>query len=150
MGFTVKLGRNASPVEKIGKDITWVLDVTGVVLKEQTSILKPVLTFLVSGIGITECNYMYIEALQRYYFIDDISSVNNNKWEVSGHVDVLETFKNGILANDAVIRRQTNLYNTYLNDPEWKTYAYEQVAAFKFPITPFTKSLSYILTVAGA
>lgn len=149
MGFTVKLGRNASPVEKIGKDITWSLDVTGVVLKEQTSILKPVLTFLLSGDTITECNYMYIEALQRYYFIDDISSVNNNKWEVSGHVDVLETYKTGILANSAVIRRQSKIFNTYLNDPEWKVYANEDVVAFKMT-SPFSKTLKYVLAVAGS
>lgn len=151
MALNVKLGRNASPVEKIGKDITWVLDVTGVVLKEQTSILKPVLTLRISGTGITECNYMYIQELQRYYFIDDISSVNNDKWEISGHVDVLETFKNGILSNRAVIRRQQNKYNLYLNDPDFITYNNELIQTKKFTGgTGFNKALNYVLVVNGS
>jgi len=92
---------------------------------------------------------MYIAEFERYYFIDDIVSVNNNKWEVSGHVDVLETYKTGILANSAVIRRQTNIFNTYLNDPEWKVYANEDVVAFKMT-SPFSKQLKYVLAVAGS
>lgn len=149
MGFTVKLCHNNSPVEKIGKNIDSGLDITGCVLKDQTSILKPTIRILTNS-DIYTYNYMYIAEFERYYFIDDIVSVNNNKWEVSGHVDVLETYKNSILANTAVVKRQAALYNTYLNDPEWKTYAYETIAAYKFRTTPFTKALKYILTVAGA
>lgn len=149
MGFTVKLCHNTSPVEKIGKNIDSGLDITGCVLKDQTSILNPTIRILTNS-NIHTYNYMYIAEFERYYFIDDIVSVNNNKWEVSGHVDVLETYKNSILANTAVVKRQAALYNTYLNDPEWKTYAYETIAAYKFRTTPFTKALKYILTVAGA
>lgn len=93
---------------------------------------------------------MYIPEFDRYYFINDIASLHNNIWRISGHVDVLETYKTAILSNSAVIKRQESMYNTYLNDPEWKTYAYEQIAAFKFPNSPFSKDLKYILTVAGA
>lgn len=148
MGFTVKLCHNSSPVEKIGKNIDSGLDITGCVLKDETSILKPTIRILTNS-DIHTYNYMYIAEFERYYFIDDIVSVNNNKWEVSGHVDVLETYKNGILGNTAVIRRQTNIFNTYLNDPEWKVYANEDVVAFKMT-SPFSKQLKYVLAVAGS
>lgn len=148
MSLSVTLYNSASPVEKIGKTLT-----AGgsyfCTLKDTTSVLNPVLIIRTSD-AVYNYNYLYIAEFQRYYFINDIKSVNNNVWEISAHVDVLETYKTAILANDAVIKRQSLKYNTYLNDPEWKTYAYEQVAAFKFPITPFTKDLKYILTVAGA
>ena len=149
MSFSVDLYVNNSPVEKIGKDLTGSHTISGVALKRDTSILKPVL-LVNSAQDIFTFNYMYISEFSRYYFIDDIRSVHDNLWEISAHVDVLETYKSKILANTAVIRRQSLKYNTYLNDPEWKTYAYEQVAAFKFPVTPFNKDLKYILTVAGA
>lgn len=149
MSFSVDLYQNESPVEKIGKTLSNSHTISDVVLKRDTSILRPVL-LINSAQDIYTYNYMYISEFGRYYFIDDIRSVNNNIWEISAHVDVLETYKSQILANTAVIRRQSLKYNTYLNDPEWKTYAYEQVAAFKFPVTPFNKDLKYILTVAGA
>lgn len=149
MSFTVKLCHNSSPVEKIGKSLDSGLDITGCVLKESTSILKPVVRIRTSS-DITGYNYMQISQFSRYYFIDDIISVHNDVWEISGHVDVLETYKDAILSNKVVIKRQTNKYNTYLNDPEWKTYAYENIMAQKFSTTPFSKSLKYLLTVAGA
>ena len=148
MALSVTLYNSASPVEKIGKTLT-AGGTYSCTLKDTTSILNPVLIIRTSD-AVYNYNYLYISEFQRYYFINDIKSVNNNVWEISAHVDVLETYKTAILANDAVIKRQSLKYNTYLNDPEWKTYAYEQVAAFKFPITPFNKGLEYILTVAGA
>lgn len=148
MSLTVTLYNSSSPVEKIGKTLTSG-GTYSCSLKDTTSILNPVLIIRTSD-PVYNYNYLYIQEFGRYYFINDIKSVNNNVWEISAHVDVLETYKTAILANSAVIRRQTNKYNTYLNDPEWKTYAYEQIAAFKFPNTPFSKDLKYILTVAGA
>ena len=65
-------------------------------------------------------------------------------------MDVLSTYENAILNNEAVVRRQSDLYNTYLNDPEWKVYAYEERIAYKFKTTPFKKAMEYVLTVAGA
>lgn len=149
MSFTVKLCHNSSPVEKIGKSIDSGLDITGCALKEETSILRPVIRILTTS-DITGYNYMYIAQFNRYYFIDDIVSVHNNRWEVSAHVDVLETYKSQILSNSGVIRRQEKLFNLYLDDPEFKTYNYEQLQTIKFPANTFSKTLTYVLTVNGS
>ena len=149
MSFTVTLCNNSSPVEKIGKTLSAGTDFT-CALKDNTSILRPTLVLRSDNASLAGFNYMKIPQFSRFYFIDDIVSLHNYQWEISGHVDVLETYKTAILNNDAVIKRQAAMYNTYLNDPEWKTYAYEQIAAFKFPNTPFSKALKYILAVAGA
>lgn len=149
MSFTVDLYKNASPVEKIGKDLTDQQSITDVLLKRDTSILRPVL-LVNDARGVTDFNYMYISEFDRYYFIDDIRSTHNNIWEISAHVDVLETYKDQILSNQAVIRRQTNKFNTYLNDPEWKVYADENVVAYKFTASGFAKGLQFVLAVAGS
>lgn len=149
MSFTVKLCHNSSPVEKIGKNIDSGLDITGCVLKEETSILRPTIRIR-TGSPIHTYNYMYIPEFERYYFIDDIVSIHNDLWDVSGHVDVLETFQNGIKAQDAIIKRQEGSYNLYLDDPEFKTYNYEQIQTLKFPANTFNKTLSYVLTVNGS
>lgn len=148
MSLSVTLYNSTSPVEKIGKTLT-AGGTYSCNLKDTTSILNPVIIVRTSD-PVYNYNYVYIQEFGRYYFINDIKSVNNNVWEISAHVDVLETYKDAILSNTAVIRRQSTLYNTYLNDPEWKTYAYETIAAYKFKTTPFSKALKYILTVAGA
>ena len=149
MSFTVDLYKNASPVEKIGKDLTDQQSITDVLLKRDTSILRPVL-LVNDARGVTDFNYMYISEFDRYYFIDDIRSTHNNIWEISAHVDVSETYKDQILSNQAVIRRQTNKFNTYLNDPEWKVYADENVVAYKFTQTGLNKDMKFVLAVAGA
>lgn len=148
MSLSVTLYNSTSPVEKIGKTLT-AGETYSCNLKDTTSVLNPVIIVRTSD-PVYNYNYVYIQEFGRYYFINDIKSVNNNVWEISAHVDVLETYKGAILSNTAVIKRQATLYNTYLNDPEWKTYAYETIAAYKFKTTPFSKALKYILTVAGA
>lgn len=149
MSFTVNLCHNSSPVEKIGKDLDTGLDITGCVLKEATSILKPVVRIRTTS-DITTYNYMYISEFQRYYFIDDIVSIHNDVWEISGHVDVLETFKNGILAQTAVVKRQQNKYNLYLNDPDFRTYNNDTIQTKKFSASEFNKTLNYVLVVNGS
>ena len=145
--LSVDLMKNSSPVEKIGKTLS-----SGgsyqCALKDNTSIIKPVIIIKTSD-PVYTYNYMYISDFDRYYFIDDIISLNNNMWEVHAHVDVLETYKTQILSNSAVIKRQQNKFNTYLNDPEWKVYANENVVAYKFT-SPFNKTLTFLLETAGS
>lgn len=118
MAFNITLYNNASPVEKIGKDLTGEHTISDVLLKRDTSILSPVL--LVSSIqNVSTFNYMYIEEFGRYYYIDDVRSVNNNIWEISAHVDVLETYKEKILSNSAIIENtEAKGINMYLYDPD--------------------------------
>ena len=151
MSMSVKLCHNSSPVEKIGKNID-----SGTsfdcVLKADTSVLKPTIILSSNADAIKTYNYMYIDDFKRYYFIDDIVSKNNNLWEISGHVDVLETYKAGIKSNKAVIRRQQNIYNLYLNDPDFITYNNEKIQTLKFKngTTPFSKTLTYVLVINGS
>ncbi len=153
MAFSVDFMQNKSPVEKIGKNLQAGITITGVSLKKDCSILKPVLHVGTSQAehDIFLYNYMKIPQFNnRYYFIDDIVSVGQNRWEVSGHIDVLETYKSAILAQDAVIKRQEKLYNLYLNDPDFMTYNDEQLQTLYFSSTGFLKTLSYVLVVNGS
>ena len=150
MSLTATLKVNSSPVEKIGKTLSTGLDFS-VTLKEGTSILRPVL--LLSSptqSPLTGYNYMYISAFSRYYFIDDIKSIRNDLWEISAHVDVLETYATAIKNNSAVIKRQEKLFNLYLDDGEFKTYNYEKIQTLQFPENTFSKNLAYGLVVNGS
>lgn len=150
MGFSVDLYNNESPVEKIGKNLTNSHTISDVLLKRDTSILRPVL--VVNSVqDIYTYNYMYISEFSRYYFIDDIRSVHDNIWEISAHVDVLETYKADILSNTAVLRRQEKKFNLYLDDPEFKTYNNERVQTKRFNgASGWTKNLHYVLVTNGS
>lgn len=148
MSITVNLCSSGSPVEALTKSLTYGNDYN-CVLKEGSSILKPVLIINTSD-NITGYNYMDIRDFSRYYFIDDIRSVHNNIWEVSAHVDVLTTYASAIKANSAVIRRQQNQYNLYLDDPNFHSYNYSRIQTLKFPNNTFSKALSYVLVVNGS
>lgn len=148
MALTVTLYNNGSPVEKIGKTLTNGTDFS-CVLKDATSILRPTIE-VSSSSNLSGFNYMYISDFGRYYFIDDIVSTHNNRWEISAHVDVLETYKTEILANSAVVRRQQSQYNLYLDDPDFHAYNYERIQTLKFPANTFNKALNYILVVNGS
>lgn len=150
MSFSVDLYQNESPIEKIGKTLSNSHTISDVVLKRDTSILRPVL--LINSVqDIYTYNYMYISEFGRYYFIDDIRSVNNNMWEISAHVDVLETYKTDILSNTAVLKRQEKKFNLYLDDPEFKVLNNYRIQTKRFAGTSgWTKQLHYVLVTNGA
>lgn len=143
--ITVKLHQTSSTRNKIGKTLDAGLDFS-CCLKDDCSILNPRLDIFTDS-DITDKNYMYIPAFGRYYFIDDIVSTNNGYWTITAHVDVLETYKTHIKNNDAVIRRQKNKYNLYLDDPDFHTYNYDRIQTLKFPANSFSKTLTYVLVV---
>lgn len=143
--LSVQLMNNSSPVEKIGKTLS-AGNTYNCALKDDTSVLDPVIIIQTSD-NIYTYNYMYISDFGRYYFINDIISLNNNRWMIKAHVDVLETYKANILNNNAVIKRQEKLFNLYLDDPEFHVLNYERVQTLKFPANAFSKNLTYVLVV---
>lgn len=143
----VNLMINNSEKNRIGKKLTGSVTYQ-CSLKEDCSIMDPVIMLNTSG-NMHTFNYMYIPAFQRYYFIVDVTSKGNNLWEITAHADVLETYKDKILANSCILERQTNFYNSYLNDEEYPVYSYDDVITFRFTDSEFIKNMKFILTVAG-
>lgn len=151
MALTVSFMNCVSPPNKISKEFTGGYT-TDCSLKDNTSMFRPVL-LISSSTGypeFDEMNYLYLPAFKRYYFIDDIISVGNNLWEIHCHVDVLYTYKEQILNQDAVIRRQQTKYNLYLNDPDFMTYNNDSIVTKKFSDSEFNKVLNYVLVVNGS
>lgn len=65
-----------------------------------------------------KCNYCKIEELQRFYFIESITALNNGVYELRLRVDVLESFKEDILRSSCYIKRNQYVYNDKLIDSE--------------------------------
>lgn len=141
----IKIYNNTSEKVKVGKTLTNVRDISGE-LKEACDIINPVI--IISGENLSSYNYLYIPIFNRYYFITDIKVIRNNLWEISCHCDVLESYADNIKALSAIIQRQENEWDLYLNDGTFKAESTNKTATLMFPNDLFTQE-NYILCVAG-
>ena len=138
--------RNYSERYALNKNITEMFQTTGK-LKENTDIINP--TYILKKANeVLAVNYCFDVETERYYFIQNVKKNIGGFWEVQCAVDVLMSYRDGINNLDVVTKRQENVYNTYLNDTEFKTYNYPRITQKKFPIG-FTSNSHIILTVAG-
>lgn len=142
----ITLYTNSSERINLTKNLTQLIALEGT-LREETSILDPVI--LLSGIDsyLSTMNYLYIQEFGRYYFINAIKSVRNGLWEISCHVDVLYTYQTSILEQSAIIARQENNYNLLLNDGMFRTTQKPRIATYNFP-SGFT-DFDYVIALAG-
>lgn len=87
-------------------------------LRESSSVINPVITMEKTNPAANLYNYMYIPEFKRWYYINDIVSINNGLWQISAHVDVLYTWGADILKTSAVIDRtgDRDKANAYIND----------------------------------
>ena len=145
--FNIVFYVNSSEKNKIDKTLTEITTMSGT-LRNETSIIDPVIIVEGDLSAFTGCNYMSIETFGRSYFVNNIRSIRDDLFEVSGHVDVLSTYKNAIRKNQAIIRKQQNSWNLYLNDGSLRVYQNPDVIVKTFP-SGFTKQ-EFVLAVAGS
>lgn len=84
-------------------------------LRAPVSLCDPVIVF--EQLNVPTWNYVYISDFNRYYYVTDIVSTAAKLWSANLHIDVLNTYKNQIKQQHAVIARQENSYNSMLPDP---------------------------------
>ncbi len=73
-----------------------------VTFKEGFSYENPVLILSHSGL-LPWYNYMYIPDISTYFWVDEKKAIQNGRYEISAHVDVLSTYKEAILNTSSFI-----------------------------------------------
>lgn len=148
----IELYRSNSEPHRVDKDLT-TLEIFEGNLKNETSIINPTILIESHKVEtITSCNYIYISSFGRYYFVNNIVSVRTGLWSFSCHVDVLMTYRKQFRSLSAIIARQENLYNLYLNDDRFLIDAQRiyQTKVFPNSVSAATSGgKSFILTLAG-
>ena len=96
MSFIVKIGHNYSETNKLNKVTDFPYTYAGT-LKNNTSIINPVIIFEGNIQQIADCNYMEIPVFSRFYYITNTEILRNNIFQISGRCDVLMTYKTEIL-----------------------------------------------------
>lgn len=144
--MNIILYQNISEYNAVNKSIHELTTLTGT-LREESSIIDPIITISDIDSYVGSMNYAYIPDFNRYYFITNIESVNSNLWRVSFHVDVLYTYRAQIKSNSAIIERNENQYDLKLNDGLFKTQQNPRIAQFSFP-SGFN-TWNFVLAIAG-
>lgn len=103
------LYQNTSNERTVQKSLTVIKNVTGY-LRDETSISNPSILIDTTGEGnyILQCNYVYVENLQRYYYIRSIDFVRKNLWRINLHIDVLMSYKDKIADLRCLISRSSS------------------------------------------
>lgn len=117
--MTIDLYTMTSENERITKELGTATTVNGNLL-EDTSITDIVLE--IEYTPSTNFNYLYVTELNRYYYIKNITITSNQTMLLTCHCDVLMTYRDAILGHSAVIERQENRYNLYLDDSMYRAY----------------------------
>lgn len=147
MGFSIIVQRNNSEDNRITKNVSTIFTVNGN-LKDNTSIIDPVILIQCDLTSVVNCNYISIPEFHRSYFVRNIKSVRNGLVEFNCHVDVLSSFADAIKGNTAIIKRQENDWNLYLNDGTLRVYQNSMVLTKNFPSGFNTRE--FVLAVAGS
>lgn len=144
-GNGIVLINNSSAENVIGKSMSLVATLTGA-FRDEVDIVKPVVRIeRASAVGF---NYVYISDFGRYYFVEEVKAFRNNILELSLTCDPLESFKTQILNHDAIIDKQENQWNLYLNDDSIKMYQYPLIWRKLFD-NAFWDNFEYVLITAG-
>ena len=126
----IKLYSMTSERNRLGKSKTEITTLSGS-LKNQCNILNP--SIIVEYIPPANFNYFYIPEFSRYYFVTNITYITNSIVEITGSVDVLDSYEQAIRSNYGVIQRQENIFNLDLYDKSFLTQQNTQLQVKQFP-----------------
>lgn len=115
-----------------------------VLLKTPTSLHTPTFT-----INASSFDYNYLKWDNRYYFVTDVVSRNNNLWDVSAVVDVLATYKAEILASTQFVSYSSHNTSNWLADTRIPLSTETQTST-QTALTGILSTIgTYVLTVVG-
>lgn len=147
--MTIRLYINNSEDERVYKQLTLLTTYSGVIFKGETSIMEPALLLTGDIAAITGANYLYIVELGRYYFISDIISVRSGLVEIRAKIDTITTYSGQLINQTALISRQQNAWNLYVDDGSFRVQNRPMVLTKKFS-GGFSNTYDFVLTVAGS
>lgn len=115
--------------------------------KDKTDIVNPVV--ILHSPTLILSNYAYIPDFHRYYFVDKIELFPNSVYNITLRCDVLESFKNDILASSGFINQQSQNVNKYYNS-NYQSEVRKEVDLYKSNVTiPIDVKSTILVTIGG-
>lgn len=130
--MVIKLYINNSDPKAINKSLTNEIILSDAIARDPVDIVNPIIEYEGDNTTIAAYNYAYIQDYNRYYFIEPQNdSYNLNTLRL--RCDVLASARDYLLSRYATITRNERLYNAYINDPDFPSYAYTNIVTKAFP-----------------
>lgn len=144
--MTIDIRYNSSEVNRVNKHLLTLTRLEGS-LRNNSNTMDP--EILVEGNieDVAAANYLTIYSFKRHYFITSIESIRTGLYMIHAHVDVLTTYAEALKTNNAIISRQANDFNLYLDDGVMKLYQNPIIETYSFP-NGFS-GLMYVMPVMG-
>ena len=148
--MNIQLGTITDANNKVSKSFSPSLTLTGT-LRAPSDIIDPVIT--IESESVPNYNYAYIPEFSRYYYIDNITSIVNNIWQLSMHVDVLNTYSVQIKSLNALISDVEtdgkNISEPYLASDTYKSKVKVLTDIINFPSGVSDSGEFILITVGG-
>lgn len=142
-----KFYNNKSDARYLNKSIDLKYDNIPIEVLTPASVVRPVLK-VSSGLIGQSVNYVYVDELERYYYIRNWT-MENGYVTLECEVDVLMSFKNVIKLQNVIVKRQENKYNLYQVDEKFKTLNCPCERVLEFPSGFDFSTQNFILCIAG-
>ena len=142
------LYKTQSERERINKTLSDALTLTGT-LRDESSVINP--SFIIQNENLSSYNYCYISSFNRYYFINNITSIRNGLWKIDCSVDVLMSYKQEILDLNVIVSDVSSGENpdsVYVSGEQWFTMVKTKTDVLVFP-SGLLDDGEYILITSG-
>lgn len=113
--ISLKLYKNSAEPNRVNKIdyLEYVTDILGT-MRDGGSVSHMVIR--IATPSIPDFNYIHIPELNRYYYVSDVEFIRTNLWDITLAVDVLMSYKEGILNLTAFVDRNEFNKNPYILD----------------------------------
>ena len=119
-------------------------------LRESASLLNIEITFEKNPANIYKSNYMYVEELNRYYHIDNVTAHRNGLTVVNCSLDPLYTYYEQIINCPGIIARCESVSsNKYLQDNMFAYPVYPGIIRQMFSTSPTDTTLVLMVTAGS-
>lgn len=146
MAFTIVLQNNTSAKNVVDRTLAAVLSLSGE-LKEDCDVSNP--KIVIQSSVIPDFNYFTIDVFKRSYYKTALVNIAADLWEISGHVDVLESFKNYLGNQKAILLdTQETGANAYILNDVYMTTVKTKTDIMTFP-SGLLDNGEFILVTAG-
>ena len=144
--MTIDIQYTSSEYNRVNKQVLTLTRLNGV-LRNNADTINPEIIIEGDIEDVAGANYLTIYSFKRKYFIRSIESIKNGIYMIKAHVDVLSTYATAIRGNTAIIHRQANKFNLYLDDGIMKVYQNPLIETYSFP-NGFS-NVMYVMPVVG-
>ena len=148
--MTIKTYRFLGDSRKIDKKLTPVTTYSNAVIVGDMSIQNPTISLqLDSFTDVINFNYIYIEELRRYYYVEESTIREDGFVQIRCRVDVLKSFKNDILVSTQYIDRQQNKCTYQLPDGMYNIKSNRNLTIKNFGNVIIEPNANFLLQTSG-